>query len=171
MYKVPKAHQLCTRHELHVMIPNIDDSFGSKTNDKMEGGISSFPPVYSEVPSPSSLESNALLEVVNGLPIMEIIEGIVPEGIRVEVPDRRILQQEGSDSIFIIYFIVYCGEYRALRRSEMDGIRRDLEIEVEKHVALRENRKGKLVSKPFPYAVLDSIVRVHSSQGLFKKDE
>jgi len=168
LFKVPKAHQLCTRHELHIMIPNIDGSL-YKSNNKGEP-MSSFSPIYKEELLSSS-QTDSLFNVVDGLPIMQIIQEIVPEGIRVEVPDRKLLHQEDTGCILVIYFIVYCGEYRALRRSETDAFRCDLEIEVEKHVTLRENRRGKLVSKPFPYSILKSIVKANSSLGLFKKTE
>jgi len=167
LLKVPKAHQLCTRHELHVMIPNIVDSL---YDSESEGVTTSSLSPYKEQ-SLSSSQIDSLFNVVDDLPIIKIIQGIVPEGIRVEVPDRKILRQEDTGCIYVVYFIVYCGEYRALRRSEVDTYRHDLEIEVEKHVALRENRKGKLVSKPFPYSVLDSILKANSSLGLFKKIE
>lgn len=165
-WKIPRAHQLCTRHELHIMIPNKDYALRDSSSPR-EGITPSFPPIYTAQPLPV-IQTNTSFDVVNGVSIIDIIQEIVPEGIRVEVPDKRILRQEDSGLIFIIFFIVYCGEYRALRRSEADGFRRDIETEVEKHVTLRENRKGKLVSKPFPYAVLDSIVEVNASHGLFK---
>ena len=50
--------------------------------------------------------------------------------------------------------IVYCGEYEVMRRDHAaDGYSRHkkADIEVEKHLQLRDNRRGRLLSKTFPY--------------------
>ena len=109
-------------------------------------------------------------DVVHGDAIQKIIQSVVPEGIRVEIPDRSLLQREdtGYNETMQVFIVVYCGEYKALRRSEADEYRHLSELEVEKvlggeglGITLREKRRGRLVSKLFPYSLLGSIVEEH----------
>ena len=145
-YLSPKRKEqvLCCRHELHVVLPdNVDDADQKKTSK------------YS------------ILDITQGYAIQEIIQSIVPDGIRVEVPERRILMKEttGYDFNMALYLVVYCGEakVRVLQRDEADRYRHDAESEVEKFVPLQENRRGRLVSKPFPYYILKSIIEDHTT--------
>jgi len=154
-FKIDEVYQLCFRHEIHVSIPNELHVTLSK-EQKEDENVS-----LDQVSSSSLLQQKAFIDgIVNGDTIKKIIQRIVPEGIRVQVPDRFIVDKKGdawSESTIVVYLVVYCGESRALRRSEADNYRRRVEEEVEKYVALRENRKGRLVSRPFPYFLLDSI--------------
>lgn len=145
---IPKENQLCCRHELHVLLPEDDfqdDDFVDLLNCKWG-------------------------DVTRGDTIRDIVQQVVPDGIRVEVPSRNILHKKdtGYETNMAVFLIVYCGEYRAMKRDEADGYRTLAEMEIEKYLRLRENRKGRLVSKPFPYFLLDSILKDNASYGLMK---
>ena len=58
----------------------------------------------------------------------------------------------------IVFFIVYCGESQQLTRAMADSYRDRLEYELSKHLELRENRKGRMVSRPFPYPLLQELI-------------
>jgi len=165
--KIDIAHQLCSRHELHIVLPSESPTTVVKMDEEDRLVSVSKPPLHINQPlSPTMMHRGTLLDgIVNGDTVKEIIQDIVPEGIRVEVPDRAILHEEDDDcSTIVIYLIVYCGEYRVLRRSEADNFRRDVEKEMEKYVPLREDRRGRLVSRVFPYFLLDSLIRYGTSQ-------
>ena len=137
---IPTRNQLCCRHELHILLPDSEESLNSQ------------------------------MDIMEGDKIKEIIQEVVPTGIRVEVPARSILLKEdtGYETNMAIYMIVYCGESKSMKRDEADKYRHLAEVAVEEHVPLRENRKGRLVSKPFPYHLLESVVADNGSYGLMK---
>ena len=138
--KIPERNQLCCRHELHILLPGSEDA---------NGATKTVQQLYT------------MDDIINRDALQAIIQSVVPEGIRVEVPTRSILDTDdtGYETGMAVFMVVYCGESRAMKRDDADAYRHLVEIEVEKYVALRENRKGRLVSKPFPYYLLDSILK------------
>ena len=145
---IPERNQLCCRHELHILLPAVGN------DNNVEDTSNAY-----------SLEC-----IVNGDGVKDIIQSIVPDGIRVEVPSRNVLDKvdTGYETNMVVFMIVYCGVYKAMKREEADKYRHLAESEIEKYVPLRENRKGRLVSKPFPYYLLGSIVKDNSSYGQMK---
>eukprot|EP00551_Chaetoceros_affinis_P012279 CAMPEP_0203668772 /NCGR_PEP_ID=MMETSP0090-20130426/5322_1 /ASSEMBLY_ACC=CAM_ASM_001088 /TAXON_ID=426623 /ORGANISM="Chaetoceros affinis, Strain CCMP159" /LENGTH=460 /DNA_ID=CAMNT_0050533301 /DNA_START=59 /DNA_END=1441 /DNA_ORIENTATION=- len=139
-----KELMMCCRHELHIVLP---DEYTLNMDQKGTN-------------SPYSAR-----EIIDGDAIKDIIESIIPQGIVVDVPERRFLTKDetGYDFDMVIYLVVYCGQSKVLRRDEADEYRHATECEVEKHVPLRENRRGRLVSRPFPYYLLQSIIDDHTS--------
>ncbi len=137
-----KEQTICFRHELQVVLPKKYDE------DVYGKGLSRF----------------SSTDLSNGEAICSIIQSVVPMGIRVEVPERKMLLREitGYDFDMIIFLVVYCGESKLLTRDEADGYRHDVECEVSKYIPLRENRLGRLVSRPFPYYLLQSIIDDHN---------
>ena len=99
--------------------------------------------------------------LVHGDQVREFIEEVVPSSIRVEVPMRDVLSTPEGD--MIVFLIVYCGERVQLTRVQADSYRDMLETEISKHLRLRENRKGRLVSRPFPYPLLRALTDEHNS--------
>ena len=99
-------------------------------------------------------------EITEGEAVKELIERVVDTGIRVEVPLRRLLSTEEaqSDIPVAVFLICYSGAKRALTREMADGYRAAVEREVEKQIPLRSNRAGRLVSRTFPYPLLDNLV-------------
>jgi hypothetical protein len=140
---IPRKFQICCRHELHVVLP--------PSGVRMDG--SSF----------------ALNDFVEGNAVERIIQEIVPDGVRVEVPVRVVLDPMESrkptndnddyDSSMAVYLVVYCGEQKAITRVNADGYRAMAEEAVSNHLPLRQNRVGRMVSRPFPYPLLDSLIK------------
>jgi hypothetical protein len=99
--------------------------------------------------------------LVHGDQVLNFCKGLVPDGIRVEVPIRRVLSPPGGLEM-IVFLICYCGEQLQLTRAAADSYRDTLEAKISQHVTLRENRKGRLVSRPFPYPLLHQLIAGHS---------
>ena len=142
LIKVPRDIQLCCRHELHIVVPeNVEDVGSSDTICSMD-------------------------QILAGDAIEMIIQGIVPDGVRVEVPARQVLEireAEGSLQKVAVFLIVYCSESYPVTRSDADRWRELAEVEVEKYVPLRENRRGRTVSHPFPYPSLHPEIKYRTT--------
>ena len=138
---IDKKYQLCCRHELHVLRQNTSSLLSSK----------------------SKTSDNEL----TCQQIQQIIQRKLPEGIRVEVPVRDIIEtreigslNDDSNSLveMAVFTIVYCGEAKALTRQNANAFREITEMEILNITPLRENRRGRPVSKPFPYHLLESLL-------------
>ena len=142
LIEVPRDIQLCCRHELHIVVPEDDQDVGS-----------------SDIIC-------SLDQILAGDAIETIIQGIVPDGVRVEVPARQVLEiheAEGSSQKVAVFLIVYCSERYPVTRVQADGWRELAEVEVEKYVPLRENRRGRTVSHPFPYPALHPEIKYRTT--------
>lgn len=139
---VKEEHQLCCRHELHIVLP-----LGWKDTAIQDDSIIN------------------IKNIVEGDAIRDLVQGVALPGIRVRVPARSLLHAEdtGYESDMMVFLLVYCGEKLAITRETADSIRNAAELEVERHVALRENRRGRLVSRPFLFPLLDSIMEEHNA--------
>ena len=129
--------QLCCRHELHVVIPN----------DSGESGIC------------------FLDQILTGDAIENIIQTIVPDGIRVEVPARKILDfhETHEGNRIAVFLVVYCSERHPVTRCMAELWRANAELEVGKVIPLRQNRAGRTVSHPFPYPALHPEIKYHTA--------
>lgn len=162
--KAPRDIQLCCRHvsgeitllflvhlddinlgsflllqELHVVIPDEDD--GTSTICSLD-------------------------QILTGDSIQSIIQdGCVPNGIRVEVPARQILEihESHGTSRIAVFLVVYCSERYPVTRQMADQWREAAESEVSKYIPLRENRRGRTVSHPFPYPALHPEIKYHTT--------
>jgi hypothetical protein len=138
----PRDIQLCCRHELHVVVPEESDD-----DDDAAGAA--------EVGVEYSLE-----RILEGDAVRSIIQDLcVPDGVRVEVPARQIVEvrgdsPEGGFYRVAVFLVAYCGERHPVTRESADRWREKAEEEVSRHVPLRENRRGRTVSRPFPYPAL-----------------
>jgi hypothetical protein len=138
---VPRELQICCRHELHLVLRDNAPLGGKFTRDGL----------------------------MEGDDILEIARRIVPEGVRVDVPIRRLLSpgelghdtESTKEDVVLVFLIVYCGESVPLTRSSADSFRASLESEIEQFVPLRANRAGRLVSRPFPYSLLQQLIDEH----------
>lgn len=140
---VRKDIQLCCRHELHIVVPEDQP-------DEDNHGIIIC----------------SMDQILAGDAIEMIIQGIVPDGVRVEVPARQILEiseADGSLQKVAVFLIVYCSERYPVTRLQADGWRELAEVEVEKYVPLRENRRGRTVSHPFPYPSLHPEIKYRTT--------
>lgn len=139
MVEAPKDIQLCCRHELHIEIPDDDDAASTICS---------------------------LDQILAGDAIESIIQcSCVPEGIRVEVPARQILEihETQQSSRIAVFLVVYCSERHPVTREMADEWREMAELEVSKFVPLRENRRGRTVSHPFPYPALHPEIKYHTT--------
>lgn len=98
-------------------------------------------------------------DVVNGDVVGRLAQSVVPNGVRVEVPHRQMLRPEDvrGDSV-IVFSMIYCGEKIPITREEADQYRSDVETQMGKVVRLRQNRAGRMVSKPFPYSAVEQLI-------------
>jgi len=135
---VPRELQLCCRHELHVEIPDDDGVSAVCSSDQIMAG-------------------DALETILR--------DNCVPDGVRVEVPARQILEihETHGASRIAVFLVVYCGERHPVTRAAADAWRENAEREVEKYVKLRENRRGRTVSHPFPYPALHPEIKYHTT--------
>lgn len=130
----PVDIQLCCRHELHINITNDNED----DHDQM----------------------------VFGDTIKNIIQSnCVPAGIRVEVPARQVLEinESHGPSRVAVFLVAYCSEGHHLTRTMADQWRELAESEVSKYIPLRENRRGRTVSRPFPYPALHPEIKYHTA--------
>ena len=138
--QAPKEIQLCCRHELHIVLPEDYD------------GASSI----------CSLD-----QIIAGDAIQQIIQDTcVPDGVRVEVPARQMLElheSHGEASRIAVFLVVYCSESSVVTRQLADDWREAAETEVAKCIPLRENRRGRSVSRPFPYPALHPEIKYHTT--------
>jgi len=130
--RVEKRYQLCCRHELHILLPNKDkDNMNEEQQQMVE-------------------------DVIYGDAIYNIIQNIVPKGIRVEIPLKRLVtiypptttttsnsskkddnnnDETSSDTTArnaIAFMVVYCSETTPMTRKDGDTFRSKLEDEISK---------------------------------------
>ena len=132
----PTNIQLCCRHELHIIVP--DDNGQS--------------------------DICFIDQICAGDGVENIIRSIVPEGVRVEVPARKILDyhETHEGNRIAVFLVVYCSEKHPVTRSMADEWRAKTELEVGKVIPLRQNRAGRTVSHPFPYTALHPEIKYNT---------
>ena len=140
--EAPRDIQLCCRHELHVVIPSTRDGGGGGGGGDGDGD-----------------GNDAVVDgILEGDVVRSIIQDrCVPDGIRVEVPARQIVDvsdEPGSYYRVAVFLVAYCGERHHVTREMADSWRENAKLEVSQHIPLRENQRGRLVSRPFPYPAL-----------------
>ena len=132
----PRNIQLCCRHELHLVLPD-------------DNGVS---------------DVCFIDQIYAGDAVENIIQNIVPDGVRVEVPARKILDyhETHEGNRIAVFLIVYCSERYPVTRSMADEWRAKTEMEVDKIIPLRQNRAGRTVSHPFPYTALHPEIKYNT---------
>jgi hypothetical protein len=169
--EAPRDIQLCCRRELHVVIPSTRDGGGGgggdgdgdgDGNDAVVDGILEGDVVRSIiqdrcVPDGTRVEVPAR-QIVDVSVMCSIIQDrCVPDGIRVEVPARQIVDVSDEPGLYYrvaVFLVAYCGERHHVTREMADSWRENAKLEVSQHIPLRENQRGRLVSRPFPYPAL-----------------
>ena len=136
MIGAPENIQLCCRHELHLIVPD-------------DNGVS---------------DVCFIDQICAGNGVESIIQNIVPVGVRVEVPARKILDyhETHEGSRIAVFLVVYCSEKYPVTRSSADEWRAKAELEVGKVMPLRQNRAGRTVSHPFPYTALHPEIKYNT---------
>ena len=130
---VDRGLQLCYRHELRL----------SLEPDKVAASV------YSEE---ALLDDNI---------VFDIAREIAPEGVHVEIPARtRINPTSGkhTHAPLLVFLMVYGGENIPLTRPEADEIRQRLEQTITARLGFEIAKPGRLVSKSFPYPILERLI-------------
>lgn len=105
--------------------------------------------------------------LVVGNVIPALVEQVVPEGLCVEVPLRDVVHRKQSDVPLLIFLVAYAGESKPLTRECADEIRAKVEELVGRETGLEIAKAGRMVSKPFPYLLLEDLLdEYHTSNGI-----
>ncbi len=126
--------QMSCRHELRIVLPKDFD----KNNEVSRG------------------------EILEGDAVFELTKDFVPEGIRMEVVEREILQPywfQDEEVILAIFLLNYSGERKPLTRDSADAIRSQLEASVSEKWGFEIAKGGRLVSRPYPTHLLPSLIK------------
>lgn len=131
--------QLCYRHELRIMLE--------------PEGLDVSPYTLDELLNDDSI-------------ILKIARRVAPEGVYVDIPTRtQISPTPGKNTAHVpllVYLLVYRGEAIPLKRMDADIIRHRLEDAVTTLLGFPVAKPGRLVSKPFPYPLLEKLIREYS---------
>lgn len=133
IFAVDPKLQLCCRHELHIDLTQIQSQkISIHTED----------------------------DIVSGNAVAKLVQSVVPSGVHVEVPIRKFVKAHGpnGDARIAVFLIVYCGESIPLTRHLADECRKLVEGKVMTCMALRMNRAGRMVSRPFPHPLLQHLI-------------
>ena len=90
--------------------------------------------------------------------LSNIISKLLPEGIGLNITLNGIYTKATTNQQIAVFMIVYHGVSLPLSRELANECRRRVEEEMALLVKLRDNRKGRMVSKPFPYPLLQTII-------------
>jgi hypothetical protein len=130
--------QLCYRHEIRIQL----DPKHRKTSP------------YSEK------------ELLSSDIVLELARQVAPEGVSVQIPARaKVTPKPGKHTThhsLLVFLMVYGGEQRPLTRSDADQIRARLEEITIQKLGFPLAKRGRMVSKPFPYPALENLVREHN---------
>mmetsp|Transcript_27066 Transcript_27066/g.39590 ORF Transcript_27066/g.39590 Transcript_27066/m.39590 type:complete len:377 (+) Transcript_27066:234-1364(+) len=157
--EAPRHLQLCCRHEIHVALPIITSS--SSEDDQHD------------TKNDSSNHNSGMTTFKSTEEVRDIIQNVMPKGIRVEVPFFHLFKEDTTlpEKMAVgIYLVIYCGEGRPMTRTEAEKeMRGKSEEELLKYYMARPgdgshnrlNEKKWLVSKPFPYPLLEGFLKGH----------
>lgn len=101
-------------------------------------------------------------EIVNGEAVFMLGQEFIPDGVRFEIPARHLLTPyEALDQHvpLAVFLLNYSGERIPLTRSDADQIRDVIEKEITRQWGLEIAKGGRLVSRPYPYPLLSSLIK------------
>jgi len=151
--------QISCRHELRIVLPR---DFGT---------------VGSSLSSSSSSSAVSRRDILEGDAVYELTRNFVPDGIRMEVAAREILEpyvmngdatvnatanataNANATGTLAIFLLNYSGEKMPLTRQAADAIRSGVEASVREDWGFVVAKAGRLVSLPYPTHLLPSLVR------------
>lgn len=126
--------QVCCRHELRIVL-----------DEKLEKCPVSFD------------------DIVGGDAVFDLARQFVPEGINFEVPARDLLSTDNKlksgDYSLAVFLLNYSGESEPLSRQKADSIRASIEAAIIDQWNLNVAKPGRMVSKPYPYALLSTLIK------------
>jgi hypothetical protein len=112
-------------------------------------------------------------DIVDGDAVYQIAKEFVPEGIRFELPARDLLTPQGTKSWHVplaVFLLNYTGETNPLTRSQSDEIRSNIEAAIQERWKLEIAKAGRMVSKPYPYIILSSLIKEYSHSSTRRRD-
>lgn len=113
---------------------------------------------------PEKLQTSSVTreDIVMGDAVFELVQGFVPDGIRIEVAARDLLipceLKEGHVPL-AVFLLSYSGERMPLTRGTADCIRAKLEAAVCEQWTLDVAKGGRLVSRPYPRNLLPQLIK------------
>ena len=134
---VPDNLQISCRHELQVMLHS----------DKLEKSCMTFE------------------DIVHGDALLDLGREFIPEGIRFEIAAQTLLtsyKSLGDHVPLAVFLLNHSGESQPLTRSAADQIRDKIEKAVASRWGLDIAKGGRLVSRPYPYVILPSLIKEHN---------
>lgn len=96
--------------------------------------------------------------LIHGDMIPSLVKKVVPDGIHVEIPLRDVVNRRKSNIPLLIFLVVYSGASIPLTRQSADEIRAKVEEIVGRETGLEIAKAGRMVSKPFPYSLLEGLL-------------
>lgn len=157
-YRAPERYQQCCHHEIHIVPPSHYLSSRKDEHEKSGAGVG----------LDISLSKEGQDSIMNTVEQAIESDGVISLGIIAEVQPHRtfFLSNKTSsklikdmDDVVSVFDILYRGESKALSKELGDVCRGKLERELERRgVILRENRKGRPVSRPVSYHLLSEVL-------------
>jgi hypothetical protein len=102
-------------------------------------------------------------DIVGGDAVFDLARQFVPEGINFEVPARDLLSTDNKlksgDYSLAVFLLNYSGESEPLSRQKADSIRASIEAAIIDQWNLNVAKPGRMVSKPYPYALLSTLIK------------
>jgi len=91
--------------------------------------------------------------------VPELVRQVTPGGVHCEVPLRSVILPKKTAFPLLVFLVVYrSGVQRPLTRSMADAIRNELEEAATARFGLELAKRDRMVSKPFPYRILDTLI-------------
>lgn len=102
-------------------------------------------------------------DIVTGDAVKTLALPFVPKGIKFEVPARDVLSADNKlktgDFVLAVFLLTYSGESEPLSRPASDTIRANIESAIVDQWHLDIAKAGRMVSKPYPYALLPALIK------------
>jgi hypothetical protein len=113
---------------------------------------------------PEKLEKSPMSfdDIVHGDAVFKLAQDMIPEGVRFEIPSKHLLtpyELKGTHVPLAIFLVNYSGERMPLTRQAADDIRANIEAAIIDRWQLDIARGGRLVSRPFPYKLLPTVIK------------
>lgn len=131
---VPRDLQISSRHELRIMLHE---------DTVKKCGISRD-------------------QIINGDIVDLLLKELVPPRIRFEIAAKHLLKPywTGGEHVPLAIFLLnYSGENTPLTRLNADKIRESLETEITRRWGLKIAKPGRLVSRPYPFPLLEKLIK------------
>ncbi|KAL3944005.1 MAG: hypothetical protein SGBAC_001915 [Bacillariaceae sp.] len=101
-------------------------------------------------------------DIVNGDAVYKLVTPFIPDGIHFQIAARELLTSDNKlkagDPPLAVFLLNYSGASTPLSRQGADEIRKSIEATVASEWKLDIAKKGRMVSKPYPSALLPALL-------------